>query len=759
MKRAFSFLLAVVMLAALFAVPALAYDTSSNEGLWPSKWHAELNIAFDDATASPLRPLQYTQSHNFDEGSSPEAINPDLAAQSRKGALYLTNNAKFSAATKFVRNTLTAGQPEGLDNHNFVTAAGSTIDFGVKFTALPKASDDIIKIDADGNFTTAGISSTARGMLGRYLGFNINLHSMSDFINPDGSVKVHPSGSNKDKPYSTEYNLSFVAYDNEKLGTNAAIIFITGSATGWTSWTSSVRNVYFCNLDIGRSAKYQRFTLTTDYAKGLAGEDMVTLYIDGKKATTFEAPAYRAYSATLGDSLTMGLYTNGYCEAAAHNGEVSLMASLDQFSVYGTALTPVDGTMSTFKEEAPLYREEFKETVEAAKAIDPTLYSKKSWKAVETALKKADKLPAVDEMNKDNVTQEELDAIVHEINSAIENLKYNDFNSVVEEKRIFVPYSFFNPSDPTGYAYAWTNATILFSDPDYDISEYKVNGADLTNFTSVVFEKVPNDDPAAPEQYKVTKIYLPGTKPESREINKAPKDGFILYSNKNVPGNSTSRYASQLFGDDNADVIAQLQVGTIVELENITLNDDAAATLVTSGQWLSRYDPRILNSTVFPTSTGAVCDDVLVKYPLSDPKWQDCFEDFTTASALVMQLPLGADMEDFNEVMGKIDTLNELDYTAKTWKSLQKVLAKVDLEREDLTQDMIDSWTDDLNEAFEGLKKIEVKEPEEDKKEENAGTGENTGDTDFVLITLAVIGLLAIGCMTVLVIGRRRGNF
>ena len=436
------------MLAALFVVPAAAYKTSSSKGLWPSQWHAELNIAFDDATADPLRPLQYTQNHNMDVDETPAAINPDLASQSRLGALFLTNIAKFSAATKFVRNTLTAGQPEGMENHNFVTAAGSTIDLGVKFNSLPKASDDLIKIDSNGNFITTGISSTARGMLGRYSGFNINLHSMSDFINPDGTVKLHPSGANKDKPYSTEYNISFVAYDNEVLGTNAAIIFISGSASGWTSWTSAVRNVYFCNLNIGRSAKYHRITFTTDYAKGLEGEDMVTMYIDGEKATTFSAPAYRAYNKDLGDSVTFGLYNCGYFNQTAINGQVDMTVSIDQFSVYGTALTPVDGTMSTFKEEAPLYPEEFKETVEAAKAMDPTPYSKKSWKAVEEALKKADKLPAVGEMTKDNVTQEQLDAIVQEINSAIANLKYNDFNSVVDEKRILVPYSFYNPADP-----------------------------------------------------------------------------------------------------------------------------------------------------------------------------------------------------------------------------------------------------------------------------------------------------------------------
>ncbi|MBQ2253123.1 MAG: hypothetical protein II328_03975, partial [Clostridia bacterium] len=80
MKRAFSFLLVVCMLAALFVVPAAAYKTSSSKGLWPSQWHAELNIAFDDATADPLRPLQYTQNHNMDVDETPAAINPDLAS-------------------------------------------------------------------------------------------------------------------------------------------------------------------------------------------------------------------------------------------------------------------------------------------------------------------------------------------------------------------------------------------------------------------------------------------------------------------------------------------------------------------------------------------------------------------------------------------------------------------------------------------------------------------------------------------------------
>ncbi len=759
MKRIFSIALVVCMLAAIFAVPAAAY-AKAQEGLWPSVWHANLNIGFEDATASPLRPLSYTQATNADttQGDVAEAINPDIKKQSRLGALYITNNGKFSASTRYVRNVLEAGQPD-TTNHNFVTAEGSTIDFGIKLSQLPKLTDEIMKVDADGNFTTTGISSTARGFFGRYLGFNLTLHSVSDFINPDGTVKVHTSGTNKNKPYSTEYNLSIVAYDNEKLGTNAAIIFISGSATGFTSWTTSVRNVYFCNLNIGRTAKYHRFTLTTDYSAGLEGKDMVTLYIDGKKATTFEAPAYRGYNATLGDSLSLGLYNSGYHEPAL-NGFSTMAVSLDQLSVYGTALTPKGGDLCVFNEDkdAPIYPDEYKAALDAAKAMDSSVYSKKSWQAVEDVLKRAEKLPAVDEMNKENVTQKELDEIVFDLNAAIENLKYNDFNSVINERRFYLPFSFFSDEDPTGYAYAWTNATILFTNPDYDISKYMVNGSQLTNFTSVVYEQVIENGAPVADLYEIKAIYPAGTAMNKRTINQAPENGFITYTNVNVPGTSSSRYASQLFGDNNGEILAQLQVGKQVVLENVTLNDDAAATLQTSGEWLSRYDPDVVNGMRQPTNSGSVCDDIMVKYPYSEPTWRDVFNDFSTLSALVLQLPVSPYLDEFNQIKGKIDTAVETDYTPKSWEALQKALAKVDLTKEDLTQDMIDEWTEKLTKAYEGLDKVEIKDPGEEDSN-NPGAGEDTGDTDLVLVSLAVIGFVAIVCMAVLVIGRRRGNF
>ncbi len=744
MKRALSFILTLVMLASLFCVPAIAYETAQ-PALWPSDWHADLNLAFRDATAAPLASLMYTQSVPTSAQTQATAINPDIAAQANSGALHLTADGKIEAATGYIRNILSAGQPD-TTNHNFVTAEGSTMDLAVRFNELPTAKEDIIKIDANGDFITTGISSNARGQLGKNLGFVVNFHSASDFINPDGSVKLHTSGSNAGNPYSTDYYLSFVAYDNAVLGTNAAIIFVTGTTSSWTSWTSCVREVYFCNLDFGADAEYHRYTLTTDYAKGLEGEDMVTLYIDGVAVKTFSTPGYRNYSATTGDYVDLSLNLNGYCEVDAEN-KLSMSVSLDQLSIYGRALTPASGTMSTFVEEAPLYTDDYAAAVAAAKAMDATLYSKKTWKPIADALAKADALPPVAELNKGNATQEELDAITQEINSGIQNLRYNEFDMAVEVKRLLIPFSYFNASDSTGYAYAWTNSTILFTDPNYDTASYKVNGSALVDFMSIVFKPT-----ATAGQYEVIEVNVRNT-PLADRTTKAPAGGFILYTHNNIPGTSSSRYASQLFGDANAQIAAQIEVGHIAVLENVTIHSNKAAELVTSGVWKSRYDP---NKT--STVNAPVCSEIMSQYPYSGTgsvTWQDQFDDFETISAIALQLPIGAFMQDFNRITSRISTLNETRYTEESWAALQTIVEKINLDDPNLNQDMIDEWTDELTAAYNALVRLSDLEGGEGN---NSGAGSNTGDTSKVLITLSVMAVLAILSAAALIIGRRRGN-
>ncbi len=752
MKRIFSIFLTLCMLAALFVVPTYAYKTAGAD-LWPSEWHADLNITFSGKTAAPLGNLYYTQSSNVTDAT----VNPDIAADAN-GYLYLNTSLTVAAPTNFLRTTLEAGQVN-TTNNNFVTDEGSTIDLAVKFRDLPKATSEIIKIDpTTGEFATSdangSISSNARGQMGRYLGFTLNVHSVADFINPDGSVKVHPSGTNKDKPYSTEYYISFVEYDNDVLGTNAAIIFISGSATGWTSWTTSVREVYFCNLDIGAASEYHRYTFTTDYSKGLAGEDMVTLYIDGEKATTFSAPAYRSYNATLGDYVNFGLNLNGYCETYPSThitmpNQVTMSVMLDQLSIYGTALTPKDANPSTFNEEAPLYTEDYEDAIARAQAIAPDAYSKKSWKALEDALALADELPPVSEMAKPEVTQADLDAVTQAIEQAIDGLKFNDFSSVVDERRLMIPFSYYNATSPNGYAHAWTNSTILFSDPNYDVSEYKVNDMDLASFTGIVFE--PTD---VAGQYKATAVYKAGTTMANRAIKSAPAGGFMIYTHVNVPGTSNSRYASQLFGDENGAIVSQIKVGDLAVLENITLNDGDAATLVTTGDWRSRYDPTVSEGDA--TSTGDVCDRVMATYPHSGPVWRDVFEDFATSSALVMQIPVGADLKEYNEICGKIDAANPNLYTEESWAALNAVRDGIDLEQEGLDQDTIDGWVEELKAAFAALVGIDSDSAEDPS---NPGNKPNTGDTTKVFITFGAVAFLAIACVAALVIGRRRGNF
>lgn len=753
MKRTLPLLLTLCMLISLFAIPVSAY-TSSTSSRYPTNWVAAVDATFADASAAPL--ADFSISHLKNGTTDNESIVSSLSLA--RGMWRLYNSTTISSDTGYSYLTGTAEQYAS-DNSNIglVTTAGSTIDLAVKFSSLPEIGDDLLPIAADGSYTPNGSAKLTD--LGQNTGFILRVKSRSDYINLDGTPNIHTGGTNKNKPRSTEYIISFVKYDNPVLGTNAAIIFKTGAATTWTTADAGSREVYFCNLDLGSSAQYHRYTFSTDYSKAVVGntDDLVTLYIDGERATTFSIPARNNYSAACKDTLTMGLYINQFTEGAKSEEGFDAQVDVDQLSVYGTPLTPASDTPSDFVEVAPLQTEAFEDALNKAESLTEEDYSKKTWSALAALVAEAKALGPIADMTPETITQEELNELTEKLNAAIAALRYNDFNSVVEEKRLYIGHSFFNATDTTGYPYVWTNGSLIFTDPNYDIGQYRSGSgqtSDLASFSSAVFAPTEVEG-----EYKVVAKYRTGTSMANRAMNKAPVGGFVIYTHANTVGTSTSRYASQLFGDDNIPIMNGIKVGDIARLENVTLYSDKAAGLQTSGSWYSRYDPKVVDGTYDVTNSGSTCDAILTRYPCAQAvTWRDHFEDFSSTSAVVMIQAIGAHLDEYYEITGKIAAANPDDYTKDSWAALEAVAAEVDLEREDLTQDDIDAWTDALNEAYDALVLAGAGSGDADDPN-NPNKGEDTGDTGKVFLVLGIVALLAIGCAVTLVIGRRRGNF
>lgn len=756
--------LTLVILTVLSAVSLVAAYEGPNTSVLPSEWHAALNLGFNNKSASPLKDFEFKLDMTADQ------TDQATTGYYRRGAIELYNKTTFDSKDTglYRRAFVEAAQPDTTD-HGFVTLSettigdktvlpGSTLDFGLQLRDLTTVDNALLQ--DDGTLVVSGPVYKAGGLLGRYAGFVLDLRSVAEYRDQNGDPKV-VGGSNA----ATEFILSFVNYENATTGTHQAIIFLTGSASSISNRVQSKREVYFCNLDVGSSAAYHRYTLSTDYTKCGTGENLVTLYIDGEKATTFTAPAYSNYSSTDGDHLTLGCYNTNY-DAAALDGPVTTFAYVDQLSVYGTCLTPSGSTPCVFAETAPLYTEDFLTAYSAAKSLDETEYSKKSWAPIAEVFAECE--PVLETLDRDHVTQAQLDGWQSRLNEAIADLRYNTFDSShATTKRLYIPFAYHSDTDAQGpmnsYAYAWTNSAILFNNPNYDITTYSVNGMKLVDWTSLVCEPTGN-----PDEFTITHFYPAGTPLANREANTVPEDGFILYVHVNVPGTSSSYYASQLFADNNAEVLSQLEEGMTVTLENTVLNPNGTATpntaaaLTKNGDfWRSRYDPDVISGTFAPTSSGDTCEAILAKYPPSGSvSWRDYFNGFETTSAIALQLPYLPYLDEYNAIEARIAALNEANYTAESWAALQTALQEnpaLDLESADLTQDMIDARADALKAAYDALvRKDAASEQEDDSKNSNIST--DTGD-HVVFIVLGVIAVLAVICAAVLVVGKKRGNF
>lgn len=748
MKRTIGLMLTLAMLAAAFAVPALAY-TDPSESAWPSDWRPAVGMNFSDADASPLQGLRLITDANQ---ASPAP--GEQAVTYTAGAALAENTTALDAPGAYVRSDYKAAQSNATTNHGMVSADGATIDLAVKFLSLPDLTTDILNVDGDGNYTTSG----SRNLLGQQVGLVINIRSLEPYY----TGRLNNAGL----PYETEYMISFAKYDNPQKGTNAVIVFNTGNRGSLSSLSGCPREVYFCNLDVGETAGYHRYTFKTDYAAYRADptntDNTVTLYVDGVAATTFSAPMYTAPNANTGDSVNFRLYTHGRTDRAP------LRVSFDQCDFYGTPLTPKDATPATFVEEAPLYTQAFLEAYNAATALTESTYSKKSWAVLAAVLAEVTPLPTLD---KAHVTQAQLDDWTARINAAVDALKVNEFKTATIQKKIYIPYSYWDWNDRASYQYAWTNSAILFTNPYFSPENYWIftnleqtgTPMNLTYWTSIVCSPT-----AVPGEFTVDAVFPSRTPMYERIYNGsfcAPDGGFLLFVHLNTETemeSSTSRYASQLFADRNAEATANIVVGTTAVLSNVTINDGTAATLSTTGEWRSRYDAQMLNGTYRATSSGALCKTILEKYPVSGGTavWRDYFQNFETASTLSVAVKGTAYLDDYNAITGKIAAARQADYTAESWAALQAAEAQVNLDLADLTQDMIDEWTDALTAAYNALVKVETPPPgggDGDGDGDQTGTGEKTGD-NAIFILLGVVSLLAVICAAALVIGRKRGS-
>ena len=259
--------------------------------------------------------------------------------------------------------------------------------------------------------------------------------------------------------------------------------------------------------------------------------------------------------------------------------------------------------------------------------LTASLYTPDSWKAFDDAIKAVKEGYNIAESNL-------LAAEIQLVKDAYAALTFVDLEGIQ------ISHSYFSDM---AVAPAWTNATVMFTEPGFSLDQYKVNDMTLANWTRIFAAPT-----ATAGVYEITLVLAPGTAVTADEL--VPENdygtGFVLAMNLNddtpdeVPYGS--QYASQEFGNRNAAAFEamNLAVGDLVQLNNVLFSAEdfeaegeemQAAWLETTGSWKHRYWNTVglgeFNPTVINRPSNKTNDN-------GEFLARDEFDGFTTASTL-----------------------------------------------------------------------------------------------------------------------------
>ena len=304
-KRILAAVLGTLMLVAL-AVPAFAYSTPYAELQMKSFYTSLATISGSSA--------------NFDlfGGTSCAPATKTAAISVADGAWHLTNtttgNTAYATGAKGQANTSNA-YSQFVDN-----TKGMTVDLYAKFNELPVLA-------TNQQLTDFGVTSGNPDNL-YFSGLVFNICSAEKYMADTSKA-------------NNELQAVFAFYDNEELGTNAALILPYGNRNAFAS-ASAVTYFFDLPTDYARyTLKFDAVNKTTNFY--INGEEQ---YFDGGDEATFNGIAlcYRANATT--NFININL--NNAQAAVKDNGGTTDFY-LDQMNIYPAALTPADDFL--FEEE------------------------------------------------------------------------------------------------------------------------------------------------------------------------------------------------------------------------------------------------------------------------------------------------------------------------------------------------------------------------------------------------------------------------
>ncbi|MBQ2253212.1 MAG: exo-alpha-sialidase [Clostridia bacterium] len=588
-KRILAALMGILMLVTL-CVPALAYSTPYESAV-VDEWKPALMM---DGSSNKV---------SYTDGTLTYQVTNNGQATYSGGSVHLVNDSSLNSNYAHIGTANTAWTS---NSNKFVNPQkGVTLDAYLKIENLPKITDSTYLRDDGVNFDNGMPTNILFGGLA----FQILCRS-----NSWTGVSGHTNNVTQ---------AVMVLYDNETLGTNAALIMGTGVRAG-TGANTSRPVTFFFNIP---EDEYARYTMTFDvanqktrfYVNGVAQK-----CDDGSSTEGALALMYYANGTTTGNCFNFCMNGPQHPSTSGNSGTYYCDLYMDQIAIFADALTPDSTNAGAFKEAVPLDPSDLNAWINVAKDLNKKYYTTESWDAIEAAI------DAVD-LNKEGLKQSQIEAWANDIKDAILAREY------VGLDKLYIAQTYSSSNAATNGS-AWTCGALLITEAGYSLADYSVSNMRLDSWTRFYGEHVTDGI------YRITKVvkgaYRNGNKPAIGADEVVPENGFVFAFHSNEesaawnPVEGGSQYAAQEFGERNAYAFRKLNLteGSLVKFENVEVNYDGDSALSTTGTWVHRYTDGVVQTPIYRESANANSGAAE-----GEPKYlaRDQFDGFETSSYIV----------------------------------------------------------------------------------------------------------------------------